>query len=106
MTNPNGAACNGQRLTILYEVTVTDDHDSMSQLSVTLNWSGKYLNGSKKMGIRGPVFYADLGSFSWSQAGNGAGDNLTITVTATDSGGKSTTLTGKPVTVLSCTIIG
>jgi putative peptide zinc metalloprotease protein len=98
--------CNGQRTTILYEVSVTDDHDTQSQLSVVFSWSGKYLVGTKKMGIRGSVFYADLGPFTYQQAGNGSGDNLTIKVTATDSGGKSTTITGKPVSVLGCNIIG
>jgi putative peptide zinc metalloprotease protein len=97
------SACNQQRTTILYEVSVTDDHDTQAQLSVVFYWSGKYLTGSKKMGIRGPVFYVDLGQFTYQQDGNGAGDFLSIRITATDSGGKSSTINGKSVTVLSCT---
>ena len=96
------SACNQQRTTILYEVSVTDDHDTQVQLSVVFYWSGKYLNGSKKMGIRGPVFYVDLGQFTYQQDGNGAGDFLSIRITATDSGGKSSTINGKSVTVLPC----
>lgn len=100
------AGCNRQRTTILYEVSVTDDHDTQAQLSVVFSWSGQYLKGSKKMGIRGPVFYVDLGPFTYGKDGNGAGDVLSISITATDSGGQSSTIQGKPVTVLTCTIIG
>jgi hypothetical protein len=99
------AGCNQQRTTILYEVSVTDDHDTQAQLSVVFAWNGKYLTGSQKMGIRGPVFYAVLGPFSYKDDGNGAGDFLSISITATDTGGKSTTITGKSVTVLSCAVI-
>jgi putative peptide zinc metalloprotease protein len=97
-------SCNGGRLTILYEVTVTDDHDTAKMLDVELNWTGKHFSGSKRMGIRGPVFYASLGQFNYTDT-NGLSDFFTITVTATDSGGKSTTLGGKGVTLLSCNII-
>jgi hypothetical protein len=98
-------ACNGGQTTILYEVSVTDDNDTQKQLSVTLNWSGKYLSGSKTMGIRGTVFYAELGPFTYQEDGNGSGDNLSISITATDSGKLSKTISGKPVSVLPCRVI-
>jgi hypothetical protein len=97
-------ACNGDRLTILYEVTVTDDHDSATMLDVELHWSGKVFSGSRKMGIRGPVFYGVLGPFDYKDT-NGRSDFFAIAVTATDSGGKTTTLAGKGVTLEPCNII-
>jgi hypothetical protein len=57
------------------------------------------------MGIRSTVFYATLGPFNFSDT-NGQADFFTISVTATDSGRKTTTLVGKGVTLLSCVIIG
>ncbi len=99
-------SCSGQVTTILYEVSATDDHGTQAQLSVVFFWKGTYLTGSKKMGIRGTVFYVDLGPFTYPTDGNGNADTLSISITATDSGGKSSTLNGKAVTVAPCIIIG
>jgi hypothetical protein len=97
--------CNRGATTILFEVSVTDDHDSQAQLDVRLNWTGKYLSGSTKMNIRGPVFYAVIGPYTYQQDGNGAGDSLSVSVTATDTGKESTTINGKAITVLPCNVI-
>jgi hypothetical protein len=100
-TDSSNESCSGQITTILYEVTVTDDHDSQAQLTVVLAWQGKTLSGSEKMGIRGPVFEATLGPFLAAN-NSGPADTLSITITATDSGGKSRTITGMPVNVAQC----
>jgi putative peptide zinc metalloprotease protein len=101
----NNQPCHtGGILTVLYEVTVKDDHDAMPMLDVELHWTGKNFSGSKRMGIRGPVFAGALGPFNES-ATNGVGDVFAVRITATDSGGKTTTLTAKPVTLQSCPII-
>jgi hypothetical protein len=97
-------SCNGRPITILYEVSVKDDHDGMTALDVELHWRGKLFAGSKRMGIRGPVFYADLGPFNFKDT-KGQSDSFLIWITATDSGQKTTTLRGKGVTLLSCSPI-
>jgi len=101
----NGQPCHtGGILTVLYEVSVKDDHDTMQMLDVELHWTGKNFSGSRRMGIRGPVFAGSLGPFNVS-ATNGVGDVFTMSITATDSGAKTTTLPAKPVTLQSCPII-
>ena len=104
-TSYNGQGCHQQRVTILYEVTVSDDHDTAETLVVQVHWRGKLFTGAKRMGIRSTVFYATLGPFNFS-ATNGQADFFNIYITATDSGKNTTTLSGKGVTLLSCTIIG
>jgi putative peptide zinc metalloprotease protein len=101
----NGQPCHtGGVLTVLYEVSVKDDHDTMPMLDVELHWTGKHFSGSAKMGIRGPVFYGVLGPFNVS-ATNGVGDVFAMSITATDSGAKTTTLTARAVTLQTCPII-
>ncbi len=102
----NNGSCSGQQTTVLYEVSVTDDHDGMTALSVVFSWNGSVLSGSKKMGIRATVFWTTLGPFAYGTDGKGQADKLAISVTATDSAGASTTITGKAVAVAQCVIIG
>ena len=84
--------------TIPISVVVTDDRTPAQLLRVEVRWSG-FAQGSNRMNWDGP-FFGSIGPVPFSQPN--AGGTLKITVIAFDAEGLSSSIDGKPVTVLPC----
>jgi hypothetical protein len=85
-------------------VAVSDDNDPAGDLSVSLVYSGA-VSGSVGMTLNGTTFRGTIGPFTFQQVNNAAGA-VEVSVTATDSAGRSTTRAAAPIQVLNCVIIG
>jgi len=95
----NQVPCNtGVPTTIPISVVVTDDRTPAQLLRVEVRWSG-FAQGSNRMNWDGP-FFGSIGPVPFSQPN--AGGTLKITVIAFDAEGLSSSIDGKPVTVLPC----
>jgi putative peptide zinc metalloprotease protein len=94
----SGAACNGGPTTASLSVVVTDDHDTGNNFRVTVEWT-VFASGSNTATWRGN-WYGSVGPVSYPGTAN-RGGTLAVTVTATDSGGLSASVSGK-VAVYAC----
>jgi putative peptide zinc metalloprotease protein len=96
----DGGACqNGQPTRVYPIVSVRDDRDPYTEITVTVHWSG-FASGSDRMSPDGD-FYGTIGPVPYSGTPN-AGGTLKIWVTATDGDGVTTTVDGSPVAVSGC----
>ena len=91
--------------TIAYSAVVTDDNDPPEKLAVLLTYSGPgKISGTIKMANRGTLFSGVIGPFAWETHGNAKGE-IKIQIQATDSGRKTTTLPGAPITLIGCPLV-
>ncbi|SNT14163.1 putative peptide zinc metalloprotease protein [Asanoa hainanensis] len=80
-------------------VSVTDDKDSDQSIKVTVSWSG-FDSGSNSMSWDGN-FYGQIGPVPYPGKPN-EGGTLSITVTATDTEGESSSIDGSNIAVAPC----
>jgi putative peptide zinc metalloprotease protein len=95
----NGQACSGSSTQAFPVVSVKDDHDSPADIKVTVIWSG-FADGSAPMSWDGN-FYGSVGPIPYSGQAN-EGGTISISVTATDSQGKTSRIDGTSITVDAC----
>ena len=96
-----GKPCTNIPSVISYSARVTDDQDSLR--GVTLSYSG-VVSGSVGMSQDGDIFSGAIGPFAWEEYGDVSG-TISVTITAVDSTGRTTTMPGAPITLVGCPII-
>ncbi|MDG4823084.1 cyclic nucleotide-binding protein [Asanoa sp. WMMD1127] len=92
-------SCGNNRTEAFPVVAVSDDKDPDQVIKVTVSWSG-FASGSDAMSWDGN-FYGRIGPVPYSGEPN-TGGALSIRVTATDSEGESSSISGTDVTVAGC----
>jgi putative peptide zinc metalloprotease protein len=96
----DGSKCTNYNTTASIAVSASDDSGTIK--GVTVTWSG-FAKGSRSLSGSG-TYTGTIGPITWP--GNNNGGTLTISVTATDGTGKSTTIAANSVAVDGCYIIG
>ena len=96
----DGSPCGEGATSVTVAVTATDDH---GVVSVYVSWSG-YASGANAMSASNSIYQGEVGPITASGDGTTAGW-LTVSVTATDSTGQSTTISAT-VDVNACSALG
>jgi putative peptide zinc metalloprotease protein len=99
----SGAPCTDNATTAALAVTVSDPEDGPGVKGVRVSWTG-FSSGSSALSFNGSVWSGSVGPVNYPGKDN-RGGSLTVTVTATDSGGKTGSTTAQPVTVAPCSVV-
>jgi putative peptide zinc metalloprotease protein len=99
----SGAPCSDNATTASIAVNVSDKEDGSAVKGVRVTWGG-FAKGSQSLSRSGTLWTGSVGPVDYPGADN-RGGSLTVTVTATDTGGKTGGTSAQAVTVAPCTVI-
>jgi putative peptide zinc metalloprotease protein len=95
------APCGEAGTTISYSAVVTDDNDPADKLQVRLVYSGA-VSGSVPMNPDGDTFFGQIGPIAYEDNPNAQNGTITVEITAVDSAGQSSSLSGASIDFIQC----